>query len=330
MRRNLGTYYDYIEKKVVQTYEWDEVRERVGTYRTTSRADGTYHLSLAVPSAKDGYEIILGAADLAGRRVRVHDYAREHRIDASSSARSSYLVAPSGCGGYSAPLRLGLDAIAEVTMHDGDGRVAREGRFLFLVANRGLRDVATSDSPNFAHALRERDLPGFTIRAVQVTGQGYAMADADVDVDVDDLTVQVRLRPDQARYAPGDRVTVQVTTLGPDGRPVAADVIVQGVDEKLFAIGAAHEADVLGDLYRWVGPGFLQSHASHRIPLRPFEGGCGATGGGGRDSFGDVVTSQLVRTGPGRPGDGDVRPPRRPHELASLGDGDHRRAARRP
>jgi len=294
VRRDLGTRYDYVEKQVVRAYEYDIVEETLGTYRTRTGDDGSYHLSVAVPSNKNAYSIQLVATDSAGRQVRLDDYATA-TIDPSRAARPSYLISPNYCGGGSS-VRIGLDATAEVTMHDGDGRVAAAGRFLFLVGNRGLKEATVSDSSTYARLLRERDLPGFSIRAVQVTTAGYTIADASVHVDTGDLAVQVRLKPDRARYQPGDHVSVRVTTIGPDGRPVPADVVVQGVDEKLYAIGAAAEVDVLGQLYRPVGDGFLQSFASHRVPQRPDEGGCGGAGGD-RADFGDVVTAQLVRTG---------------------------------
>jgi alpha-2-macroglobulin len=294
VRRDLGTRYDYLEKRVVHAYEYDTVRETLGTYRTRTAGLGTYHLSVTVPSSKDGYEITMRSSDPAGRPVVTDAYASP-TVNPVDSARPSFLIADNGCG-FASTVQLGLNATFDVTMHDGDGRVASTGRFLFLVGNRGLRQATVSDTPSYSRALRERDLPGFMIRGVQVTSEGYTTADASASIDVDDMNVQVRLEPDRARYQPGDHVSVAVTTLGPDGRPVAADVVIHGVDEKLFEIGAAQQADVLRSLYRWVGPGFLQSFASHRIPLRPNEGGCGA-GGGGRESFGDVVTAQLVRTG---------------------------------
>ncbi|HTK45006.1 MAG TPA: Ig-like domain-containing protein [Patescibacteria group bacterium] len=294
VRRDLGTRYDYLEKRVIHAYEYDVVDEAVGSYRARTADDGSYHLSVPVPSNGDGYRVKLVATDVAGRDVRLDDYAYAV-IDRSRTARPSYLVTPYSCGG-GPQLQLGLDATAKVTLHDGDGRVASEGRFMFVVGNRGLRDAMVGNSSTYSRALRERDLPGFTIRAIQVTSQGYTTADAQVSVDLTALTVDVHLQTDRAGYAPGGHVTVQVTTLGPDGRPVAADVVVQGVDEKLFAMGAAQDADVLGQLYREVGGGFLQSFASHRIPSRPDDGGCGGAGGG-REAFGDVVTAQLVRTG---------------------------------
>jgi hypothetical protein len=292
VRRQVGTSYDYLEKRVVPVYEYDTVRKAVGTSRTQSATDGAFRITLTVPSATDDYAITLRSSDGADRPVEEYPYAG---IEGDPNPDQPAYLLPSGCG-YTPGIVVALDAQATVTLHDGDGSAADDGRFLFLVADRGLREVTASATSTYSRKLRDADLPGYTVRAVQVTGQGYTTADARVDVELDDVTLGVTLAPDRARYQPGDRVTVAVTTLGPDGQPVAADVVVQGVDEKLYAIGAAEDADVVRELYRRTDPGFLQSFVSHRIPTRRPDGGCGATGGG-RDAFGDVATFQLVKTG---------------------------------
>jgi hypothetical protein len=292
VRRQSGSYYDYVEKRVVTTYDYDIDAKTVGTFKASTKTDGSFRVQATVPSAVHGYELVLTSTDPSDRPLRSSDwaYARTNPLDVH---RAPYLI-PDGCG--PSTITVGLDADATVTMHRGDGTVAPDGRYLFLVANRGLRDAAVGTGPAFTRALHQDDLPGFTIRGVQLTSKGYAIADASIRVDTADLALDVQLKPDRARYAPGDRVTVQITTLGPDGRPIDADVVVQGVDEKLFAIGAASEADALAELHGWTDTGLLQSFTSHRLPVRLDDGGCGAEGGS-RESFGDVVTAQLVRTG---------------------------------
>lgn len=295
VRRQTGTRYDYIEKRVVQIFNWRRVETNLGTFEAETGSDGRYQFSLPVPSASSSYEIHLRATDADGRPVVNEDYVSARRFPSEASSRP-YLLR--GYCGYGGSTTVGLDEAADLTFHNGDGSPA-EGRFLWLVANRGLRDVATSGAPRFSHTMRTADLPRFTVRGVQVTSEGYATADASVYVDLDDLTINVRVTPDRERYAPGDRASVEVRTTGPDGQPIAADVVVQGVDEKLYAIGAASTPYVLENLHRWVSDGFLQSFASHRIPSWMGGDGCGATGGGGpaRSDFGDVVTFQLITTG---------------------------------
>jgi len=295
VRRQTDTRYDYIEKRVVQIFDWKQVRTNLGTFAVETGSDGRYRLSLPVPSPSSSYDIHLRSTDADGRPVVNEDYASARRYPNEASSRP-FLIR--GYCGYGGSTTVGLDETVDLTFHNANGSPA-EGRFLWLVANRGLRDVAATDAPRFSHTMRTADLPRFTVRGVQVTSEGYAMADASVHVDLDDLTIRVSVNPDRERYAPGERASVEVRTTGPDGQPIAADVVVQGVDEKLYAIGAASRPYVLEDLHRWVSDGFLQSFASHRIPSWNQEGGCGATGGGGpaRSDFGDVVTFQLITTG---------------------------------
>jgi hypothetical protein len=292
VRTAIAQEYDYLEKRVVTTYGYDTEEIPLGTFRATSAADGTFRMSLKVPSATDAYDVEVTASDADGRPLV--DFANAWpSIDVRAGQRPSYLVKTS-CG--SASITADLGGAATVTLHDGDGRVANDGRFLFIVANRGIRDIVASSISTYSRPLTVDDLPGYTIRAVQVTAAGYTAADAGVDVDAADLALDVEIRAGRTGYEPGDRASVEITTLGPDGQPIAADVVVQAVDEKLFAIGAAFESNVLQELLAATGSGFLQSFASHHVPVRDEEGGCGAEGGG-REAFGDVVTFQLVHTG---------------------------------
>jgi hypothetical protein len=297
VRRQSGTYYDFIEKKVTIDYEWHTVETPVGTFDVRTGSDGRYHVSVEVPSATNGYDVKIRSTDAVGRPIVDDTSVSARRIPGPANG-PSFLIR-GYCGSRTGYMTVGLDERFELTMHDGDGRVASEGRFLWLVSNRGLREAESGRSPSFSGVARTGDLPRFTVRGVQVTTRGYVVADASVAIDLDDLTIDVQLLPDRERYAPGGRARVDIRTLGPDGRPVAADVIVQGIDEKLYAVGAAREVHVLEELHDWVSDGILQSFASHRTAARLEAGGCGATGGGRsdvRDDFGDVVVFELVRT----------------------------------
>ncbi|HSL97141.1 MAG TPA: Ig-like domain-containing protein, partial [Candidatus Deferrimicrobiaceae bacterium] len=292
--RQTGTEYDFIEKKVVPVYRYDYSERTVGTYETTTAADGSFRFTLAAPTKSDDYTIVLRAADDAGRQIRETLW-----VDSPEGLEPgflSYLLPGGGCGGTPSTT-VGLGESVVLTLHDGDGSVASEGRFLFLVASGGLVDAVVSGDSTIRRTFRDGLLPGFTVRVVQARGAGYVTADANVRPDLGDLRVTVGLAPDRERYAPGDTAAVKVTTTGPDGSPVAADVVLQGVDEKLYAIGAASVGDPTATLFRPIDAGFLQGAVTHSA-MRTLEGGCGATGGeGGREDFGDSVTFQLVRTG---------------------------------
>ena len=292
IRNQQGTSYDFIEKRVVPVWEYDERREALGTYTLTSAADGTFRLSVPAPVSTDRYEVTLRTSDPEGRSF-VRTLEASAPIDHQPSAYGPYLVATGSCG-YNPATRTGLDEPFSVTMHQGSGAVAR-GRFLFLVGREGSIETTVQDAATFSRTLLDADLPGFTVRAIWLSDLGYAVASASTVVDPDDKRLTITLTPDKARYRPGGQVSIRVTTTDPAGRPVAADVVVTGVDEKLYAQGLAFDEDPVDTLMASQAAGFLQTYTTHWHP-RLIEGGCGATGGGGRDDFRDAVTFQHVTT----------------------------------
>jgi hypothetical protein len=290
-RVQTGTTYDFIEKKVVPQYETTQTEVILGTHTLTSAADGAFRLSIPAPVAKDTYGIRLTSADAQGRKVQLS-------VQATATANVSpwptaYLEVPGGCGIPSLPSR--LDTPVKLTMRQGDGTTAAGGRFLFVVGEVGALEATVQDSPTFTRTLRDADLPGFTARGVWLTNDGYQVADVVVDVDQQDKAVTIHLQPDRASYQPGDQVTIGVTTTGPTGHLVAADVVIQGVDQKLYTLGAASDVNPLDQLMSQVSPGFLASYQSHAVPV-PDGGGCGDTGGGDRGDFRDTVAFQRITT----------------------------------
>lgn len=292
IRHQIGTSYDFIEKRVVPVWEYDERRDSLGTYALTAAADGTFRLSVPAPVATDRYEVILRTSDPEGRSF-VRTLEASAPVDHQPSAFGPYLVAMGSCG-YNPTARTGLGEPFTVTMHQGSGSIAR-GRFLFLVGREGSIETTVQDAATFSRTLLDADLPGFTVRAIWLSSQGYAVASTSTVVDPDDKRITITLAPDKARYRPGGQVSIRVTTTDPTGRPVAADVVVTGVDEKLYAQGLAYDEDPVDTLMAPQAAGFLQAYTTHWHP-RLIDGGCGATGGGGRDDFRDAVTFQRITT----------------------------------
>jgi len=294
-RTKTGTSYDFIEKRVVPVYEYDRHDVDLGTRTLTSTSGGAFRLSMHAPIATDDYRVELTARDPEGRKSTRTVYVTvPYR---SEGGGAPFLVSQSACG-FNPSSQTALNQPFTVTMHAGDGTVAGNGRFLFLVGEQGSMEATVMDEATFSRTLRDADLPGFTIRAVWLSDKGYFTSDAPVVVDPKDKRITIRLTPDKARYQPGEHASVAITTTGPDGRPVTADVVVQGVDEKLFTLGLAADQDPATNLMQETSSGFLQSYTSHRLPV--FTGdGCGGAGGGGeRNEFKDSVTFQRVTTGP--------------------------------
>ena len=294
-RTQTGTRYDYIEKEVVPEYDTDYDEVSVGTYPATSDSRGAFHVSVAVPSSTDRYDARIAAKDREGREFEVTLFL-EPTNQRPTVQRRPYIVDVGACG-RGASLNVGLGEQVDATMRAGDGSIATGGRFLYLISRQGSLDVTVQDAATFRPVFRDGDLPSFDVVGVWQTDDGFATASVLARVDVADKQIRVGLKPDAGRYQPRDTVNVRVTTTGPNGDPIAADVILQGVDQKLFTIGQAFDVEPAGELFSPVGSGIVLSSSTH---VSPFESndGCGDEGGGGegRNDFRDAVTFQRITT----------------------------------
>ena len=168
------------------------------------------------------------------------------------------------------------------------------------MTHRGLRTTKVQPGPSFTTEFRSAWIPSLRISAVRFNGFGYDVDTAgySAELDTHDQTLRVTVRADAARYQPGGTAHLAIQTRDASGAPVSASVIVRVIDEKLYAIGAAQDVDLLGDLYAPVSDGILWSGWSHRIPEQGGDGG-DTTGGGGdeRTDFRDWLLFRQVTTG---------------------------------
>jgi alpha-2-macroglobulin len=298
-RRQVGTQYDFIQKKVVPTYEESLVEHDAGTVRVRTAADGTFKASVPATTADHDYHVVITAGDHDGHVAKVTSYANRHPWQAYEDEYAS--LRASGSNPNVVPT-YGIDDRVDVTMHDpitkqatGDGT-----RYLFFEAARGLHSATVQSSPRYATTFGRTAAPNMTISAIRFTGHGYVgPVQFGAQFRTADRRIQVDLSLGAARYAPGDTATVNVRTRTASGAPVATTVILRAVDEKLFSIGAAQDDDPLNELYASVGSGMVGSYVSHRTPRISSGEGGDTTGGGGdeREDFRDSVLFQTITTG---------------------------------
>jgi len=291
-----GTTYDFLQKKSVPNIHYQHSVQTLGTFTPRSAEDGSFRLELPAEMSNGGIEVTLSAVDDAGRRIEIGRWAGSP-IGASPPSTFPYLEQRASCG-PSPSILASLGESVSVTVRSGEGTPSAEGRTLFVVGQLGVDEIRVTTGADITRAFDEDGVPSLTVRAIRLSPAGYIVTnDVTVRVDAADKAIDVALVADQERYRPGDEVTLSITTTRSDGSPLSADVIVQAIDLKLFAVGAAQEVDTSG-LMRPVPSGFLRSYASHRVPPPPSDDGCGATTGGDgvRDDFQDLATFQTVTT----------------------------------
>ena len=296
-----GTSYDFIEKRAVPTYDYQRQVERIGTFTAASAADGSFELQMPFDDADAGAgaEITLSVTDEQGRAVELNTWASNAPAPSPAAAEFPYLEQRDVCGPSAGQMTAELDEAYTVTVRSGNGEPDADGRTLFAVSRAGIADVVITTGAGIERLFGDGDLPSVTVRAIRFTPAGYiVMNDVVVRVNAEDKAIELRLEPDRDRYRPGDEVTVALSTTDAHGRPIAADVVLQAVDAKLYAIGAASELDS-STLMMPTGSAFTGSYATHLVPTPDFGGGCGAATGGGdevRTEFKDNATFQLVQT----------------------------------
>ena len=227
-------------------------------------------------------------------------WARQARPSPGPTSRSASLtLSPPQARAYDRDF--GIGEAVDLTMREPGINVGASGRYLFYTAHRGLRDVVIQDSSRFQTTFEDSEAPVFSITGVRFTGSGYVESPAySAEFRRSDRELTVGLTADAPRYDPGAEAKVTVTTRDRSGKPVAATVVLRGLDEKLFAMGMAEPADPLAELYSSVPSGILTTYRSHREPI-PFPEGGDTTGGGAdkalRDDFRDVVLFRQITTG---------------------------------
>ena len=292
-----GTTYDFIEKKTVPVYEYGTRERRAGTITFTTDARGRFyrlHPRLRGRSRlprRPSHARLRWSGD--SRRDRGHRVVRAGR---QMSETPAAWLGPTGAGtgDYDVGDRIDL------TMRDLTHPADDHSRYLFQVAQRGLRDWTVQSSPRFEFTFDPTDVPNVSITGVRFTGTGYVVADTyEASFRSELRRIDIDLTTDQPRYGPRDTVNVSIRTRDAAGKPVAATVVVRAIDDKLFDIRAAEDVDPLSELYTPVESGIRSSYVSHRAPTsRP---GGGDTGGGGgdegRELFRDALLFKVVDTG---------------------------------
>ncbi len=301
--RHLARYlYDPIAKQVVPQYEYDTTRRPFRTLTLRTGADGRFRTSLAVPSGKHDYEVVLRAVDELGRTERHTVYAGPAIAGMEPAVRLPQFETIVGEREVAASYDVG-DAV-RLTMTDGVRALPSGGsnRYLYIVARQGLRSAKVTTSSRFDRRFAEGDVPGIFVIGVRFTGRTYAPKAATwADFDPANRRITVGLTADRSRYAPGGTANVAIRTTDARGRPVAASVILRAVDQKLFAMGAAAAFEPLPVIYEREPSGILRLTATHQAPGGGTEGEGGSAGGGGgdeglRSDFVDTLAFRQVRT----------------------------------
>ena len=290
-RVEVGESYDFIAKIVRKEYRYDPVSNSLGRFSATSDAHGRFAISF--PAGKDkSYEVDLRVTDDAGRTFHEHTYVYS---GVNYYGNTPYLASES-----EEPYAVGDQAVLTMRQGDEDLPASGDNRYLFYLAQNGIRSYAIQDGPRYSFAFAQEHIPNVDVIAVRFTGATYQEVGygytARFDSSLRKLTITVQ--PDRERYRPGEKATLNINVSDADGRPVQAEVLLSAVDEAIFRLEGEsffYDLGILDSLYLPVSSGVLRTYASHLNP--PATGGAERGGGdGAREDFKDVALFDRVTT----------------------------------
>ena len=301
IRTRTGTSYDFVEKRVIPLYTYDQRDRVLTTLRLRTTAGGRFSTAVRVPDIRHSYRVELTITDPDGLRSTATLYAsaEDDTFDVDRAPELLATADPRGQEGFATVV--GIGERVDLTMHEPDatGPVGRQPH-LYFAAQGGIREATVRASNRYVTRFPDWGAPNVSYRAVRFTGRGYVESGSHgVTFRAADRALTVSVAPDRTRYAPGQTARLSITTRGADGRPTSATVVLRAVDEKLFFLGAAADSDPLARLYEHVPSGVAATYATHRGPSD--RSGGADTGGGGADGSrnNDTILFRAIDTDTG-------------------------------
>ena len=168
VRTRAGTEYDFIAKKAVPVYSHDVLRADAGTVRVKTNSTGAYTASVPATRAGHDYQVDVAIGDPDGHAATTNTYATARTLNSNDVQEGGLRLTD----GASVNDGFGIGDRIDLTMADPETGPAasKADRYLFFVAQRGLRDATVQASAQFVTRFDAWAAPNFDIGAVKFTG----------------------------------------------------------------------------------------------------------------------------------------------------------------
>jgi len=293
-RKEDGEYYDFIEKKTVKRYKYEEKSKELPDRELTAGNDGKVGIDFSLEDRK-AYDVIFETKDGEGRKTILSKYYYGY----ASSEEPDFVLSSGEESGH----RYRLDEGASAVFAKSDGSaIPSGGKFLFYRAQRGIREAAIQDDPTYRFSYGEADIPNVEVRGVMYTGKTYIERTTGFSYDTEERKLSISVSADKDSYRPGDTVNLGVSVEDAQGNGEQAKVNLSAVDEAQLAI-APHSPQIATDwagIYRPVGSGIIAAYASHQYPVArnlAERGGCFLAGTRVRMADGSEKSIESVAVG---------------------------------
>lgn len=285
----IGEYYDFVEKQVMKDYEFRREEKELRGFSVYT--DGNGEANFEFELKPDSYYIVhLQSPDdegnMANSTTSVYGYAArssEYPYYQMQILNGEKDVSTNAGWWWSTPIAT-FDIGEEVksAMSQGEIPINEKGHFLFLQLSNGLQEYEVQDSAFYNFEFGKADVPNIILAGVWFDGEGYkttAWSETSVYFKKDLAKLNIEVESDKEKYEPGEEVKLSVNVTDDDGKPAAATVNFNLVDEAYYKAAYDNFIDPLDELYSSVSEGVFYKYSTHANPLGEMsmdggKGGC--------------------------------------------------------
>lgn len=284
-----GENYDFISKKVIPTYTYNQVKTEGITTTQTTDQNGQIVYEY---NHEDGKFKTIEISANDGLQHKITTNAYSYGYSGWFSDYTSVDLDPSKSkDGFTINEKVRIHLIKEELP-------APKGNYLYLKTNWKETKGFPSSESDFSTTFAEDDASGFSVEAISFTGGNYIKIGASyVTMDVKQKKLEIEIQTDKPRYRPGENVELTVKTKK-DGKSVPGDVNLNLIDEAYYKL-FYDEANPLGAIYGYNMPWNSKQFNFYSHITQTYGGGAEKGGGGDeppRSNFKDKALYRTVTT----------------------------------
>ncbi len=265
-----GTYYDFINKKVMPKYRYDLKKETVTAIDVITDNNGEASFTFNAPDLDDGYYTYeVSCKDNRSKTMKFSGHIGEYWV------YNYYDIDDN---------RYFLDGVKE--NYKDDSTVSLEYKkgmdllpdasYLFIRSQNGIVDYTKTNKPAYEFKMTQISIPNIFVNGIYFNGKTYVNSgNVNIVYDYSDKELFIEAKADKEAYKPGEQVVIKIKAKDKSGKGIKAIVNAGIVDEALFSLRDM-TVETLRVLYEFVPSGISQSYATHinsELDLYNYSGG---------------------------------------------------------
>jgi uncharacterized protein YfaS (alpha-2-macroglobulin family) len=300
-----GQYYDFVNKVVSDTYDYTSSRKEIASTTGITDSSGQFQYLFTAKTQHD-YEVDIDVKDPSGADMNQAYYVYDQPSDNSYQDNSYQLQFKDK---NQTDFSIGDNVAIQFTKGaavNNQSLPAGKGQFLYYQMFNGLANYQIGDNSEYDFTFSDKYLPGVYVMGVYFDGETYHRSSGYgwwpgispglyVPFKKTDRKLNIEVTPDKTKYQPGGEVKLKIKVTDKDGKPAAAAVNLNLVDEAYYAT-FPESVDALGGLYgNTVDGGEQAFYISNPVPTmtrNDAEGG-GCFLGGTKITMADHSTKNI-------------------------------------